>query len=56
MSGKDNNGFRLLTIVIGYVVFCGISQLSRVVYPFFGLVVLVGIAVLGKNLHPLARD
>ena len=45
VSWKDNNKFRFLAIVIGYVVFCGLSQLSRVVYPFFGLVVLVGIAL-----------
>jgi membrane protease YdiL (CAAX protease family) len=44
-SGKDNNGSRLLAIIVGYVVFCGLSQLSRVVYPFFGLVVLIGIAL-----------
>jgi membrane protease YdiL (CAAX protease family) len=44
-SGKANNGSRLLAIIVGYVVFCGLSQLSRVVYPFFGLVVLIGIAL-----------
>ena len=36
---------RLLKIAIGYAVFCGISLLSRSVYPFFGLVVLIGIAL-----------
>jgi len=45
MSGKDNSRFRFLVIFIGYVIFCGLSQLSRVVYPFFGLVVLMGIAL-----------
>lgn len=36
---------RLPAICIGYVVFCGLSLLSKFVYPFFGLVVLVGIAL-----------
>lgn len=44
-SGKGNRGFRLLAIVIGYVIYCGLSQLSRAFYPFFGLVVSVGIAL-----------
>jgi membrane protease YdiL (CAAX protease family) len=44
-TGKDNNGSRLLAIIVGYVVFCGLSQLSRIVYPLFGLVVLIGIAL-----------
>ena len=33
----------LFLLITGFVVFCGISQLSRLNYPLFGLVVLVGI-------------
>lgn len=36
----EKRKFRLLAIIVGYVVFCGVSLLSRFVYPFFGLVVL----------------
>ncbi len=35
-------------LIIGFVVFCGISQLSHLYYPLFGLVVIAGI------LFPLA--
>ena len=44
-SVKGKSKFRLLPIIVGYVVFCGVSLLSRFIYPFFGLVVLVGIAL-----------
>ena len=36
---------RLVLVVGGYVAFCGISLLSRHVYPCFGVVVLVGIVL-----------
>jgi len=36
---------RLFLILAGYAAFCGLSLLSKVVYPFFGLVVLVGMAL-----------
>jgi membrane protease YdiL (CAAX protease family) len=35
---------RLFLLIIGFAVFCGISQLSRFYYPLFGLVVMAGIA------------
>ena len=42
-AGKSRS--RLILIIVGYVAFCGISLLSRSVYPFFGLVVLIGIVL-----------
>jgi membrane protease YdiL (CAAX protease family) len=33
----------LFLLITGFTVFCGISQLSRLYYPLFGLVVIVGI-------------
>jgi membrane protease YdiL (CAAX protease family) len=36
---------RTLIVAIGYAIFCAISFRSRSVYPLFGLVVLIGIAV-----------
>ena len=41
LSGKISS--RLFLLIIGFTVFCGISQLSRLNYPLFGLVVMVGI-------------
>ena len=43
VAGKSRS--RLGLVIVGYVAFCGISLLSRLVYPFFGLVVLVGIVL-----------
>ena len=42
LSGKISS--RLFLLIIGFTVFCGISQLSRLYYPLFGLVVMAGIA------------
>lgn len=42
-AGKEN--FRVAWVLGGTVVFCGLSLLSRRVYPVFGLVVLVGLAL-----------
>jgi len=44
-SIAEKNRSRLVLVIVGYVAFCGISLLSRLVYPFFGLVVLVGIVL-----------
>ena len=46
LPGKSRS--HLFSLIIGFTVFCGISQLSRFYYPLFGLVVIVGI------LFPLA--
>lgn len=43
VAGKSRP--RLVLIIVGYVAFCGISLLSRWVYPLFALVVLVGITL-----------
>jgi len=43
VAGKSRSRFVL--VIAGYVVFCGISLLSRRVYMLFGLVVLVGIGL-----------
>ncbi|MCJ7736334.1 MAG: CPBP family intramembrane metalloprotease [Anaerolineae bacterium] len=43
VAGKS--GSRLVLVIAGYVAFCGISLLSRSVYTYFGLVVLVGLAL-----------
>ena len=44
-SAAGRSRSRLILLIVGYVAFCGISQLSRSVYPFFGLVVLIGIVL-----------
>ncbi len=41
LSGKISS--HPFFLIIGFTVFCGISQLSRLHYPLFGLVVIVGI-------------
>jgi membrane protease YdiL (CAAX protease family) len=42
---KQENGNQLAQAIIAYVVFCGLSLLSQIVYPAFGLVVLMGLAL-----------
>ena len=43
ISGKSR--FHPILLIIGFTVFCGISQLSRLYYPLFVLVVIAGIAL-----------
>lgn len=42
---ESNNKSRLTLIVLGFAIFCGVSQWSRNNTPLFGLVVLIGIAL-----------
>jgi len=44
-SVKRTGKSRVILILVSYVIFCGLSQLSRVVSPVFGLVVLAGMAL-----------
>lgn len=34
---------RFILVILGCAAFCGISQLSRSIYPLFGLVIFIGI-------------
>ena len=43
LPGKISS--RAFLLILGFSIFCGISQLSRLFYPLFGLVVVAGIAI-----------
>jgi membrane protease YdiL (CAAX protease family) len=44
-AAKQESNKQLAQAIIAYVIFCGLSLLSQVAYPVFGLVTLMGLAL-----------